>query len=156
MKWRTSPMAVYRKRINYRKKYPDLSEAVIEVLQKSDRKMEYQQYDIKVQRCRIDSSKQSVTYIPSWEDSYDRLIENDHQFAVDGESMEDSAVKAVMIENMLNCLKLLSPQEQDLITKLFFEVLSEHQLARKTGIPRMTLHDRKIKILNKLKKLMEN
>lgn len=145
-------MTVYRKRINYRKKYPDLSE----VLQKSDRKMEYQQYDIKVQRCRIDSSKQSVTYIPSWEDSYDKLIENDHQFAVDGESMEDSAVKAVMIENMLNCLKLLSPQEQDLITKLFFEVLSEHQLARKTGIPRMTLHDRKIKILNKLKKLMEN
>ena len=149
-------MAVYRKRINYREKYPNLSDEVIEVLQKSDRKMEYQQYDRKVERCRIDSLKQSVTYIPSWEDSYDRLIENDHQFAVDGESVEDSAVKAVMIENMLNCLKLLSPQEQDLITELFFEGLSEHQLSRKTGIPRMTLHDRKIKILNKLKKLMEN
>jgi len=43
-------MAKYQKRTNYREKYPNLCNEIIEVLEKSDRKMEYQQYDIKVER----------------------------------------------------------------------------------------------------------
>jgi len=54
MKWRTSPMAKFEKRTNYREKYPDLSDEMIEVMQQSDRKMEYQQYDLKADRYRID------------------------------------------------------------------------------------------------------
>lgn len=34
-------MAKFEKRTNYRKKYPDLNDEIIEVLEKSDRKMEY-------------------------------------------------------------------------------------------------------------------
>ena len=45
-------MAKYRRKTNYRDKYPDVSKEIIEVLEKSDRLMEYQQYDIKVERCR--------------------------------------------------------------------------------------------------------
>ncbi|GLC80734.1 sigma-70 family RNA polymerase sigma factor [Lacrimispora brassicae] len=148
-------MAKFRKRTNYRKKYPDLSNEVIEVLEKSDRKMEYQQYDLKVERCQIDGTNQSVTYIPSREDSYERLIEGNRQFAADQESVEDAAVNALLIEKMLSSLKLLTPQEQELITELFFVGKSEHQLAAETGIPRMTIHNRKRRILAHLKKLME-
>lgn len=148
-------MAKSEKRINYRKKYPGLNDEIIEVLEKSDRKMEYQQYDLKVERYQIDCTKQTLTYIPSREDSYERLLEENRQFAAEGESVEDTAVKAVLIEKMLNYLKSLTPQEQELITNLFFRDKSEHQLAAETGIPRMTIHDRKVKILSKLKKLME-
>ncbi|MDA8229552.1 MAG: hypothetical protein M0T74_17990 [Desulfitobacterium hafniense] len=88
-------MAKFRKRTNYREKYPDLSD------------------------------------------------------------VEDAAVKAVMIEKMLDSLKLLAPEEQDLIEELFFKGKSERQVSVETGIPYMTIHDRKVKILGKLKKLLE-
>lgn len=38
-------MAKYRNWIDYRKKYPELSDEIIEVLKKSDNKMIYQQHD---------------------------------------------------------------------------------------------------------------
>ena len=148
-------MAKFRNRTNYREKYPDLSDEMIEVLEKSDRKMEYQQYDLKVEQCQIDDTKRTVTYIPSREDSYERLLEENRQFAAERESVEDAAVKAVMIEKMLNSLKLLTQEEQDLIEELFFTGKSERQVSAETGIPYMTIHDRKVKILGKLKKLLE-
>lgn len=146
-------MAQFKKKTNYRGKYPGLSKEIIMVMEKSDRKMEYQQYDLKVERFQVNYTKQTVTYIPSREDSYDRLLEENRQFAVESEAVENIVVKAVMIEKMLTCLKLLTLEEQELITQLFFKNKSEHQLSRETGIPRMTLHDRKVKILGKLKKL---
>lgn len=149
------PMAKFEKKINYRKKYPGLSDEIIDVLEKSDRKMEYQQYDLKVERYRINYTKGTVKCLPSREDSYDRLLEENKQFADAAEGVEDSAVKAVMIEDMLKCLKLLSPEEQALISELFFKGKSEHQLAKTTGIPRMTIHNRKNRILTKLKKYLE-
>ncbi|OCN00448.1 MULTISPECIES: sigma factor-like helix-turn-helix DNA-binding protein [Caproicibacterium] len=148
-------MAKYQKKENYREKYPDVSKEIIEVLERSDRLMEYQQYDIKVERCRIDYTGGTITYIPSREDSYERLLEENRQFAAAGESVDEAAVKAVMIEKMLNCLKSLAPEEQLLIAALFFKDKSERQLSRETGIPQRTIHDRKTKVLTKLKKLME-
>ncbi len=148
-------MAKFRNRTNYREKYPDLSDEMIAVLEKSDRKMEYQQYDLKVEQCQIDCSKRTVTYVPSREDSYERLLEENRQFAAESESVEDAAVKAVMIEKMRDSLKLLASEEQELITGLFFKGKSEHQLSAETGIPRMTIHNRKNRILAQLKKLLE-
>ena len=148
-------MVVLRKRTNYRKKYPGLSDEIINILMKSDRKMEYQEYDLKVGRYLIDSTKQIITYIACKEDSYDRLSEENRQFASEEESVEDAAIKAVMLEKMLECLKLLTPKEQTLITELFFNGKSERRLSAETGVHYMTIHDRKIKILNKIKKFME-
>jgi RNA polymerase sigma factor (sigma-70 family) len=155
MKRRTSRMAKFIKKENYREKYPSLGNEIIEVLQKSDRKMEYQQYDLKVERYKIDYDKMTVTYISSREDSYDRLLDEDKQFIMESESVEDIAVKSVMIEKMMDCLRTLPVEEQNLIYELFFHGKSEHQLSAETGIPRMTLHDRKVKILRKLKKILE-
>jgi DNA-directed RNA polymerase specialized sigma24 family protein len=155
MKWRTSPMAKYARKTNYRAKYPGLSDEIIEVLEKSDRKMEYQQYDLKVEHYQIDCMKQTVTFLSSREDSYERLLEEQHQFAIEAEGVEDTAVKTVMIEKMLTCLKLLTLEEQELIKELFFMDKSEHQLSRETEIAQRTIHDRKVKVLAKLKKLLE-
>jgi DNA-directed RNA polymerase specialized sigma24 family protein len=60
----------------------------------------------------------------------------------------------VLIGKMLACLKHLAPEEQELITALFFMDKSERQLSRETGIAQRTIHDRKVKILAELKKLM--
>lgn len=148
-------MTKFKKRTNYRKKYPGLSDEIIIVLEKSDRKMEYQQYDLKVVRYQINCINQTVTFFPSREDSYERLLDENRQFAVESESLEDAAIKAVLIEKMLKCLKRLSREEHELIMDLYFRDKSEHQIARETGIPRMTIHNRKNRILEQLKNLIQ-
>lgn len=69
--------------------------------------------------------------------------------------VEDMVVDKLIAEKLHQCLSQLTKEEQELIFTLFFQNKSEHQLATETGIPRMTLHDRKVKILRTLKKLME-
>jgi len=59
---------------------------------------------LKVERRRIDCVKQTVTYTSSREVSYDLLLEEDEQFASEGESLEDTSINAVMTEKMLSCL----------------------------------------------------
>lgn len=144
-------MEKYQRKTNYREKYPHVSKENIEVLEKSDRQMKYLQYDIKVERRRIDSVSGTVTDLPSREDSYKRLLEENRQFSSAGESVDDTAIKAVMIEKTFTCLKQLSAKEQELITALFFKGNSEHQVSRETGVPQRTIHDRRIKILKKSK-----
>ena len=148
-------MAHIEKKTDYRKKYPGISEEILAVLLQSDRKMEYQQYDLKAERFRVCHEKQTVVCIPSREDSYERLLEENRQFTAEEESVEDVAVKTVMIEKMLSSLKMLSSEEQALIAELFFEGKSEHQLSRETGIAQKTIHNKKVRILARLKKLIE-
>lgn len=147
-------MALHKRRINYRAKYPDASDTIIEILEKSDRKMEYQQYDLKVERYQVDCTRLTVTCIPSREDSYERLTDESRQFASEEESVEDAAIKAVLIEKMLSSLKLLTPEEQELITELFFNGKSEEAYAKKIGISQKGVNKRKYKILDKIKKMM--
>lgn len=80
-------MAKLAKRVNYRKNYPDLNDEMIEVLEKSDRKMEYQQYDLKAERYKIDHTRRTVAFVPSREDSYERLLEENRQFAAEDEAL---------------------------------------------------------------------
>ncbi len=147
-------MAKYQKKTNYREKYPGLSDEIIEVLEKSDRKMEYQQYDLKIEKYKIDSVTGATKIFPSREDSYDRLLEENRQFATDEECVDDIAVKAVLIEKMLICIKLLTPEDQELITELYFKGKSEREYGNQIGISQKGVSKRKYKILNKLKKMM--
>ena len=48
-------------------------------------------------------------------------------------------------------LKMLSEEENTIIQALFYENLSETELAKRLGIARTTLQSRKYKILEKLK-----
>lgn len=139
---------------NYRKIYPSLNDEIINVLEKSDRKMEYQQYDLKVGKFMINNAKQTVIYIPCREDSYERLLDEKHQFAVDNVSVEDIVIRSVLIERLHICIKLLTSEEQNLIEELFYKGRSERNLSDVLGIPRMTIHDRKVKTLAKLRRLI--
>ena len=74
-------------------------------------------------------------------------------------SMEDSIDEVLitkeMIAKMLECLALLDGKERQLIIELYYRGKSERILSMETGIPPMTIHDRKCRIIKKLKKLME-
>ncbi len=69
--------------------------------------------------------------------------------------VEDIVVDKLLAEKLHQCLNQLTKEEQELIFTLFFQNKSEHQISAETGIPRMTIHNRKKRILAQLKKLME-
>ena len=71
-------------------------------------------------------------------------------------SVEETALSAVMCCKLYICLDKLSPEERELINRIYFMGYSLRQLSTETGIPYMTIQHRKVKILAKLKKLMES
>ena len=74
---------------------------------------------------------------------------------LDSPGVEDAAIAKVMAEKLHRCLDLLSDGERSLLTKIYFKEMSERQVAQSLGIPSMTVHNRKVRILRKLRKMME-
>lgn len=70
-------------------------------------------------------------------------------------SVEDAALDRLMVDRLRKCLPLLTESEMLLIDALFYQGISERQFSCNTGVPLMTIHNRKIRILGKLKKLIE-
>jgi RNA polymerase sigma factor (sigma-70 family) len=149
-------------RPDYAKLYPGvaISDEVLAALKKSDRKTEYMEYDLKSEKWEIDQAAETAKCKPSREDSYERLLEEDCQFAHDGESVEDEAHKNVLLENLRHHLSQLSPDERALIDALFFSNggsgMTEREYAKQSGIPRPTISYRKLQLYRKLKKLLKN
>ena len=50
---------------------------------------------------------------------------------------------------------MLARSEKELILAIYFEGLTERQLARRADLHHMTIHSRKIRILQKLKNLLK-
>lgn len=70
--------------------------------------------------------------------------------------VEDEAITNVMVFKLRQALFTLSEKEMELVVALFFHEKSERKLSEETGVPNMTIHDRKVKVLAKLKKLLKN
>ena len=105
--------------IDYLKIYPCLKERpdVLEVLKKSDRKMKYMEVDLKSEQRRKNAENGAESYVPSKEDSLERLVYSAKcQFADDAEGVEDGdptenrvlkQVKAEKNTAMPSCFSLL-------------------------------------------------
>lgn len=106
---------------DFRKMYPEASEEVIAVLRTSERKMQYQEYDLKRARNIVDPKTGEKMTIPSREDSYERLQEMAVQFPEENRSVEDQILKKIECEQLHKFLLELSKEEQWLIQELYFE-----------------------------------
>lgn len=69
-------------------------------------------------------------------------------------SVEDVVMSSLLQEKLHRCLAQLSECEQNMLYALYFQGMSEREVARATGMPQRTLHDRKRRVLAKLKKMM--
>ena len=72
------------------------------------------------------------------------------------EDLCDVVVSKIMFEKLKECLSLLSDEDLNLMIQLFYEEKSQRQLSVESGIPVMTISDRKNRVLKKIKKSMEN
>lgn len=140
---------------DFRRMYPEASEEVIEVLRETERKMQYQEYDLKAERTRVDQEIQQIRIIPSREDSYERLME-EHNLSGDEQADVESIVLSKMMREQLHkAIRNLEEEEQYLIIQLFYEDKSERELAAELEISQKAVNKRRHKILGKLKKIMD-
>lgn len=80
--------------------------------------------------------------------------ENFREF-IDAENIPDTIVsKMIESETLRRVLSALADTEKALVEALYFNGLTEREYAKKTGVAPMTFHDRKIRILKKMKKML--
>ena len=135
--------------------YPEASEEVIAVLRTTERKMQYQEYDLKSEQTIIDQENQTVTIIPSREDSFERLVEQSVQFREETLSLDEWIIRRLEIEQLHKALNVLSDDERYLIIQLYFEERTEREVAEELGVYHNAVHKQKIRILAKLRKILE-
>ena len=117
--------------------------------------MKYMEVDLKSEQRRKNAENGAESYVPSKEDSLERLVYSAKcQFADDAEGVEDAVIKKDDLCRLRAALDQLSEEERALIHALFFDECSERELEEMMGIHRMTIHNRKIRILQKLKKML--
>lgn len=140
---------------DFRKMYPEASKEVIEVLKETERKMQYQEYDLKAEQTIIDREAQQIQVIPSREDSYERLLE-EHNLPADEQTDIETIVLSKMMQQQLHeAIRSLQEEERYLIIQLFYAERSERELAAELGLSQKAINKRRHKILEKLKKFLE-
>ena len=107
--------------------YPCLKERpdVLEVLKKSDRKMKYMEVDLKSEQRRKNAENGAESYVPSKEDSLERLVYSAKcQFADDAEGVEDAVIKKDDLCRLRAALDQLSEEERVLIHQVINRLYS--------------------------------
>lgn len=92
--------------------------------------------------------------------SYDMLTTDDFNgediLPDESEPVDEQVIRKIMTDKLKSVLPLLAEDEQKLIREIFYDELSERSLAEKYGVSQVAIHKRKVKILEKLKKLLGN
>ena len=109
----------------------EVSKELYETYYKGQRKEKYFTHDLKQEHTKVDKETGEMIVIPSREDSYERLLEAEKQFAEEAENVEDVAVRAVMLEKLNEALRILTDEETAIIHALFYQEISEVELAKK-------------------------
>ena len=128
----------------------EVTEAVYK-LYVTDSENEERQYRwSKVSRIEIDTENEKVVFVPSREDSIDRLSELGFEFEDTSFSI-DALDTAVTVEQALDQLTF---DERYIIESLFYNGRSERDLANELGVTQFKIHYDKMKILSKMNKLL--
>jgi RNA polymerase sigma factor (sigma-70 family) len=146
------------------KKYPILfdhkiywvEKALYDEYYRSQRKIKYFEQDLKSEHIIVDEGKQKAFFIPSREDSYERLFGDDLIIPDNYEKIENMVERVMNKEKLKSAISMLSPEEKMLIQEIYYENKYEYESALELGISQAAIHKRKVKILKKLKKFMEN
>lgn len=75
---------------------------------------------------------------------------------VSGDDVVEHIINKIMVDKLRDTLRLLTTEEIELIQDIFYNEITERELAVKHGVSQVTIHKRKKRILEKLKKLLEN
>ncbi len=116
------------------------------------RKEEYFTYDLKAERFVCDFESKTAFFIPSREDSYERLLDLEQQFAANDIPLDEQIADPNWMDALLDTLE---PKERYIIRGIFVKQQTEHELSAELGTSQNTVHYWKKKALKKLRKIFE-
>ena len=90
--------------------------------------------------------------------SYDAMCESCQKYGSDPTQpgVDDIVTDKLLLNALLEAMTALSDDERELVYALFYKGKSERSYAEESGVPRKTLAYRKGKVLEKLRKIIEN
>jgi len=141
---------------DYGKLYPgvEIPKEVLKALKKSDRKMEYMEWELKHSRVRKNKAGEVISVTPPREDSLERIDAAGNRLCVTP-TLEEEFFKAEEERELHRCLALLSEDERALIHALFADRLTEREYARLLGKTQQCVNKRRQAVLKKLRRLMK-
>lgn len=85
----------------------------------------------------------------------DGAYENFHEFIDEEANPERLLMQQLVIERLHAALEVLDQADRELIEALYFKELSERKFAEKKQVSCVAIHNRKKRILRKLKEILE-
>lgn len=136
---------------DYKKEYPEASEEVIAELRRTERKIRYQEHDLKINKYKIKKECRTIIEVPAKEISLECLSELNKQFISEQLTVEEEVYQRIMYEKLHGAFRSLEKEEQILIHRLYFEKKTEREIALELGISQNAVNKRRQKILMKLR-----
>lgn len=128
-----------------------VNEEVYKEYYKMKRRERYLEEDIKVGRIAVDPEEEKVDFIPSKEDSINRLMELGGDFE-DDQMIEDILCDKATLLILQEAMAELNEKEQELIKALYYKDLTVREVAKEENISHVAVVKRHKKVLDKLKK----
>lgn len=128
-----------------------VSEEIYKEYYKMKRRERYMEEDIKVGRIAVDSETETVDFVPSKEDSINRLMDLGGDFK-DGQMIEDILCDKATLLILQEAMAELNEKEQELIQALYYKDLTVREVAKVENISHVAVVKRHKKVLDKLKK----
>jgi DNA-directed RNA polymerase specialized sigma subunit len=129
-----------------------VSDEIYKEYYKMKRRERYLEQDVKAGRIDVDMEKEKIIFVPSKEDSIQRLKDAGKEFAAEERRIEDVVVDKAMLLILQEAMKELNRQEQELINDLFYKEMSVRAAADKRNVSHVAVMKRRDKILGKLRK----
>lgn len=85
----------------------------------------------------------------------DGAYENFHEFVDEDANPEKLLMEQLVVEKLYSALALLDQADRELIEALYFKELSERKFAERKKVSCVAIHNRKVRILKKLKEILE-
>lgn len=133
----------------------EVSEEIYRVYKSSEEKERYFMKRLKKGRFVADPEGRGSVYIPGREKSFEKLLDEEWEFADPGEGTEDRVVKAFLLEELEAALATLSGEERMLVEELFYLEKTEREVCDALHMAKTTLNRRKQAILKKLRERMQ-
>ncbi len=139
--------------IDYVRRYPELANRpdILQMLQKSDWKMEYLESAKKRERFLYQPDKQIAAFYPSREDSLERLQEEEHRQFQDETDLEELILLREDIRALHLALRQLERAERYLLYLRYWKELSQAETAEELDVTQQAVSYRERRILYKLK-----
>ena len=139
------------KYINIQGQKVKVTKEIYEEYKKMDRRCRYLEEDVKVGSTKIDPETGRVIYIPSKEDSIERLKDNGATFQ-DKQSVEDIVCDKAILLILQEALKELDSKEQELIQDIYYKKKTTREIAKEENVSQPAIVKRHKKVINKIKK----